>query len=81
MKVQAKISKARLKAKIGKTLEVLVDEIDADGIAIGRSWADAPEIDGKVYLSSERPLRPGQKVQAQVVQADAYDLNAEVLDD
>ena len=80
MQAQARISKAKLKKKIGQTLDVLVDEIDADGITIGRSWADAPEIDGRVYLSADRPLKPGQVVKALVVQADAHDLNAEVVD-
>jgi ribosomal protein S12 methylthiotransferase len=79
MQTQARVSKAKLKKKIGTEIEVMVDEIDADGITIGRSWADAPEIDGKVYLSSEEPLKPGQIVRARVIQADAHDLNAEVL--
>ena len=79
MQAQARISKAKLKKKIGQTIEVLVDGLDDQGIAIGRSWADAPEIDGKVYLSADRALRPGQRVKALVVQADAHDLNAEVL--
>jgi ribosomal protein S12 methylthiotransferase len=79
MQAQARISKAKLKKKIGQTLDVLVDEIDVDGITIGRSWADAPEIDGRVYLSADRPLKPGQIVKALVVQADAHDLNAEVI--
>ena len=79
MKVQAKISTAKLKAKIGKTIEVMVDETGGEAV-IGRSWADAPEIDGKVYLSCDHALRAGQIVKAKVIQADAYDLNAEVLD-
>jgi len=79
MQTQARISKAKLKKKIGSTIEVMVDEIDEDGVVTGRSWADAPEIDGKVYLSADRPLKPGQIVRAQVIQADAHDLNAEVL--
>jgi ribosomal protein S12 methylthiotransferase len=78
MKAQAKISRKKLKAKVGHTLEVMVDEIGADGIVTGRSWADAPEIDGKVYLSCDRPLKPGQKVKATIVAADEHDLNAEV---
>jgi ribosomal protein S12 methylthiotransferase len=57
-----------------------VDEI-TDEAVIGRSHADAPEIDGKVYLSCDRPLRPGQRVRARVIQSDAYDLNAEVVPD
>jgi ribosomal protein S12 methylthiotransferase len=81
MKVQAAISKKKQKARIGRTIDVLVDERDEDGLMIGRSWSDAPEIDGKVYLSTERPLRPGQRVRAEVLQASEYDLNAMVLDD
>ncbi|TXH03042.1 MAG: 30S ribosomal protein S12 methylthiotransferase RimO [Nevskiaceae bacterium] len=80
MQVQAKISTAKLKAKIGQTIDVLVDETGGEAV-IGRSWADAPEIDGKVYLSCDRPLKVGQIVKAEVIQADAYDLNAEVLDE
>ena len=79
MQTQARISKAKLKKKIGTEIEVMVDEIDEDGVVTGRSWADAPEIDGKVYLSSDEPLKPGQIVRAHVLQADAHDLNAEVL--
>ncbi|MGH8539360.1 MAG: 30S ribosomal protein S12 methylthiotransferase RimO [Stenotrophobium sp.] len=84
MQVQADISAAKLQNKIGKTIEVLVDETGGEAdtpFILGRSWADAPEIDGKVYLSCDRPLRTGQIVQAHVMQADAYDLNAEVLND
>ncbi|HEY0972934.1 MAG TPA: 30S ribosomal protein S12 methylthiotransferase RimO [Solimonas sp.] len=81
MQVQEKISRAKLKKKIGKTLEVLVDGPDEDGLMIGRSKADAPEIDGKVYLSCDRPLRAGQIVRARVLQASEHDLNAEVLTD
>jgi len=79
MKVQAKISKAKLKAKIGKTIEVMVDEVGGEAV-LGRSWADAPEIDGKVYLSCDFPLKPGQIVRGKVIQADAYDLNVAVIE-
>ncbi|MGV2480140.1 UNVERIFIED_CONTAM: TRAM domain-containing protein, partial [Salmonella enterica subsp. enterica serovar Weltevreden] len=80
MQVQQKISKARLKKKIGRTIEVLVDGVDEEsGVLVGRSHADAPEIDGKVYLSTDRSLRAGQIVKARVIQASEYDLNAEVL--
>ncbi len=81
MQVQARISRDKLRDKIGHTIEVLVDERDADGVMVGRSWADAPEIDGKVYLSAERPLRPGQIVEAEVIQANEHDLHAQVLED
>ncbi|AXQ27640.1 30S ribosomal protein S12 methylthiotransferase RimO [Solimonas sp. K1W22B-7] len=80
MQLQQKISKAKLKEKIGEEIEVLVDGLDEEsGVMVGRSKADAPEIDGKVYLSTDQPLRAGQIVTARVIQASEYDLNAEVV--
>lgn len=76
MQVQQEISSARLQAKVGRTVEVLVDTVDEDG-AVGRSSADAPEIDGHVYLDGRRDLQPGQLITATVVAADEYDLWAE----
>ncbi|MBK6737001.1 MAG: 30S ribosomal protein S12 methylthiotransferase RimO [Haliea sp.] len=73
MELQQGISAAKLQAKIGSTIEVLIDEVDAEG-AIGRSSADAPEIDGKVYLNGVTDLRPGDFVEAEVTAADEYDL-------
>ncbi|MBE7377012.1 30S ribosomal protein S12 methylthiotransferase RimO [Pseudomonas lopnurensis] len=75
---QQAISAARLQRKIDQEMDVLIDEVDEDG-AIGRSWADAPEIDGMVYVDSERPLQPGDKVRVRVTHADEYDLWAEVI--
>ena len=77
---QQEISAARLQQKIGREIEVLVDEVDADG-PIGRSEADAPEIDGMVFLQAARPLRPGDLVRARVTHADEYDLWAEVIEE
>ncbi len=77
---QQQISTARLERKIGREIEVLVDEVDEDG-PIGRSEADAPEIDGMVFLESKRPLRPGDVVRARVTNADEYDLWAEVIEE
>jgi ribosomal protein S12 methylthiotransferase len=73
MERQQQISAARMAAKIGSTVEVLIDEVDADG-AIGRSRADAPEIDGRVYLDGAADLQPGDLVEAEVTAADEYDL-------
>lgn len=73
MALQQEISAAKLQSKIGKTIEVLIDEVDAEG-AIGRSTADAPEIDGKVYLEGLTDLNPGDFVEAEVTGADEYDL-------
>lgn len=73
MELQQGISAAKLQAKIGKTIEILIDEVDEQG-AVGRSSADAPEIDGKVYLDGAEGLSPGDFVEAEVTGADDYDL-------
>ncbi len=76
MAAQQEISAARLQAKVGRTLEVLVDEV-TDAGAIGRSRGDAPEIDGHVYIDPEPEgsvLRPGDLVQVLIEEADDYDL-------
>ena len=75
---QQAISTARLARKVGKEIEVLIDEVDEDG-AIGRSSADAPEIDGCVYVDSQATLKPGDKVRVRVTDSDEYDLWAEHL--
>lgn len=72
---QQAISAARLQRKIGTEIEVLVDEVDDEG-AVARSWADAPEIDGSVFIA-DPTLKPGDKLRVRVVDADEYDLWAE----
>ena len=75
MQLQQEISAARLQQKIGKTLDVIVDEIDEEGI-IGRSKADAPEIDGVVYVDNQSgmPVKTGDIIQVTITDADEYDL-------
>ena len=63
--------------KVGKEIEVLIDEVDEQG-AVGRSWADAPEIDGNVFVDSDE-LKPGDKVRVRITDADEYDLWAELV--
>jgi ribosomal protein S12 methylthiotransferase len=75
MALQAEMSASRLREKVGRTLDVLVDEIE-DGVAIARSTADAPEIDGVVRISGARALSPGQFARVRVTSADAHDLQA-----
>ncbi len=78
MEVQAEIADVHAQAQIGKVIDVIVDEIDEeDGGAIGRSKADAPEIDGAVFLSSAEDLAPGQRVKARVTEAEQCDLWAD----
>ncbi len=73
METQQAISTARLAKKVGSTIEVLVDEVDEEG-AVARSWADAPDIDGNVYLNGECDLQLGDKLTVLVEHADEYDL-------
>jgi ribosomal protein S12 methylthiotransferase len=74
MEKTAAISAARLAAKVGRTLPVIIDEVDEDGGATARSQADAPEIDGNVLLRDARGLEPGDIVPALIEDADEHDL-------
>lgn len=76
METQKEVSAALLGAKVGRIIDVLIDEVDEDG-AVGRSKWDAPEIDGSVFLNGDVSVKQGDIVQAQVVEADDYDLWAE----
>jgi ribosomal protein S12 methylthiotransferase len=73
MAVQQEISAAKLRDRVGTTIEILVDEVDDEG-AIGRSRADAPEIDGRVFMDGATGLQPGDFVEATVSGSDEYDL-------
>jgi len=78
MDAQAAISAARLREKVGRTLDVLIDSIDGD-LAMSRSTADAPEIDGTVHVTARRPLRVGEIATVKIERADAYDLHGTVV--
>ena len=77
MAVQAEISAARLAEKVGRTLEVLVDEVGEDGV-IARGPGDAPEIDGVVYLPGVE-ARPGDRLTVEIVASDEHDLEGRLL--
>ncbi len=79
MEMQAAISAERLQLKIGRTLKVLVDAHDEEGCAIARSSADAPEIDGVVYIENGVALPIGEFVEVRIVAADEHDLYAETV--
>jgi ribosomal protein S12 methylthiotransferase len=70
------ISTAKLRRKVGQTIQVLVDEVRADGIAVARSKADAPEIDGNVFVKGGG-LKVGEFAEVRVTRTAAYDLWAE----
>ncbi|MFN3884897.1 MAG: 30S ribosomal protein S12 methylthiotransferase RimO [Rhodocyclaceae bacterium] len=76
---QEDISKERLEAKIGQTLTVLVDEIDADG-AIARTQGDAPDIDGLVYIADGHDLEIGEFATVLITDSDVHDLYATLAD-
>jgi ribosomal protein S12 methylthiotransferase len=74
MEKTAAISAARLAAKVGRTLDVIIDEVDDEGGATGRSQADAPEIDGNVFLRDAGGLAQGDIVPVLIEDADEHDL-------
>lgn len=76
MSVQQEISAQRLQRKVGTKVDILIDEVSADG-AVGRTKGDAPEIDGLVYLKNTDGLAPGTVVNRQIIDADDYDLWAD----
>jgi ribosomal protein S12 methylthiotransferase len=74
MELQAEISAEKLQRKVGRTADVILDRVD-DDTALGRSAADAPEIDGVVHVRAARGLAAGQVVPVRIEAADAYDLH------
>ncbi|WP_298669027.1 30S ribosomal protein S12 methylthiotransferase RimO [uncultured Sphingomonas sp.] len=79
MEKTAAISAAKLQAKIGRTLEVIIDAVGEDG-ATGRSYADAPDIDGEVHLRDAGHLSVGDIVPATIEDADEHDLFGAPID-
>jgi ribosomal protein S12 methylthiotransferase len=77
MAAQQEVSRELLAEKVGRTIDVLIDEVDEDG-AIGRSQWDAPEIDGSVFLNGEGGVKAGDVVRVRVTEADECDLWGEV---
>ncbi len=78
MQTQQKISARRLKRKLGTRQQVIIDEVGPT-VSKGRSMADAPEIDGAVYVTSRRPLRVGEIATAKIERADEYDLHGSIV--
>jgi ribosomal protein S12 methylthiotransferase len=74
MQAQQGISTRRLRRKVGSRQKVIIDEVGPT-VSKGRSMADAPEIDGAVYVASRRPLRVGEIATVKIERADAYDLH------
>jgi len=77
MYLQEEISAEKLAKKIGRTMQVLVDDVDEEG-SVARSAADAPEIDGLVYINGEQ-LAVGEFVTVRITDSDEHDLWGEVI--
>jgi ribosomal protein S12 methylthiotransferase len=78
MEAARQIADRRAAAKVGSTIEVIIDEVDEEG-AFGRSKADSPEVDGCVFLNGETDLNPGDIVVAEIEAAEDYDLWGSVV--
>ena len=74
MEKTAAISAGKLEAKIGRTMDVIIDIADGEGGATGRSYADAPEIDGEVHLRDAPDVRQGDIIPVLIEDADEHDL-------
>jgi len=76
MQAQQEISSKRLAAKVGSTIDVLVDSADEEGI-VGRSQGDAPEIDGSVFIPRQDDIGAGDLLRVKITESDDYDLYGE----
>ncbi len=76
MEVQQRISAEKLQEKVGRQMQVLVDGTNEDGDVFGRTYADAPDIDGVVWLENGQGLQPGDLTDVEIFDADEYDLYA-----
>jgi ribosomal protein S12 methylthiotransferase len=75
---QAEISAARLQLRVGRIEQVIIDEVVAEG-AVARSKADAPEIDGQVYIDGATHLKVGDLVNVEIEEVDDYDMWGRLL--
>jgi ribosomal protein S12 methylthiotransferase len=78
MTLQADISTEKLAARIGSTMQVLVDGMGEQGMMMARSYAHAPEIDGCIHIKGAENLKQGDMLEVRVTDSDAYDLYAEI---
>ena len=80
MAAAARISRDKLRLRVGRVLPVLVDAVRPDGTAVARTEADAPEVDGVVHVRGAAHLKAGEFARVQVERTDAFDLHAVALD-
>lgn len=80
MALQEEISRRRLARRVGQEMAVLIDHVSTDG-AVGRTYADAPEIDGRVFVEDGEELSPGDIVWVEITDSDAHDLHGELAEE
>ncbi len=80
MEVQSQISAERLKTRIGKEYQIVIDEVTSEG-AVGRCYADAPEVDGVVHLNGVFDVEIGSRVWAEIIHTDDHDIWGALVDD
>ncbi len=78
MYTQQRVSQQKLEASIGQQTEMIVDEY-RDGFVIGRTLGDAPEIDGQLFIETEKEEAPGTRLTVKIIDADEYDRWGEVV--
>ena len=82
MELQQEVSLSRQARFVGKTLDVLIDAVDEEtGERIGRSYRDAPEIDGEVAVSGAESALPGDMIRVRITGSSEYDLSGEMIHD
>ena len=80
MELQQEISYSLNKEKVGNVYETLVENVYEDGLYIGRNYMDSPDIDGILYIRSDKPLEIGQFVNVLVTDCLEYDLIGEIIE-
>ena len=76
MKLQQQVSKEKNEKLIGKNIDCIVESINEDGAVVARSYKDAPEVDGLVFIDTENPVLPGDIITVKITSANEYDLIA-----
>ena len=79
METQAEISYQKLDERVGKEYQILIDYVSDDGIAVGRSKYESPDIDGVITIENTKGLNPGDMVNAKIIDHDEHDMKAELV--
>lgn len=78
METQERISKEKLQSRIGKVYDVIIDTLNEDGTAVGRSKYEAPDVDGIITVHNVKGIREGDIVKVEITSSDTHDLQGEL---